>query len=105
MTKDIDWSAPDTFKVERSEKFWLWGRDSINIYQKSGNRYVLVLPDFSPRVLRWCKFPKLLCEAAELTVEDGRVRLIGQNEIIDLGEKVTLVTRKPKPKLIIRRKG
>jgi hypothetical protein len=106
MAALIDWSEPDRFKVERSETFWPWGGNAVNIYRKSEEKWKLILPDFSPSVLRYCKFPRLLCKAAELTAEDGHVRLIGRKEITDIGEKIALVTRKNvvKPKLVLRRK-
>jgi len=109
MTEKIDWSEPDRFKVVRSETFWPWGGGAVNIFRKSeenSNKWELILPDFSPSVLRMCKFPRLLCKAAELTAEDGHVRLVGRKEIVDMGEKIPLVTRKKvvKPKLVIRRK-
>jgi len=107
MTKRIDWNEPNKFKVERSETFWPWGQDTVNVFSRSDkdpNRWELILPDFSPSVLRMCKFPKLLCKAASLTVNDGHVRIIGKNRIKDKGKKITLIKRKPKPKLVLRRK-
>ena len=100
----IDWTEPNRFKVERSETFWPWGQDAINIFRRSEDKWKLILPDFSPSVLRMCKFPKLLCKAASLTAEDGHVRIVGKNRIKDKGKKITLVTRKPKPKLMLRGK-
>ena len=95
----IDWSEPDRFKVERSETFWPWGQDAVNIFRKSGDKWKLVLPDFSPSVLRYCKFPRLLCKAAELTAEDGQARIVGKKS---LKTKPTLIVRKSKPTLVRR---
>ncbi len=106
MIVRIDWNEPNRFKIERSETFWPWGQDTVNVYRRSDkdpDRWELILPDFSASVLRMCKFPRLLCTAAELTASDGHVRLIGQGKLINQGEKLTLVTRKTKPKLVLRR--
>jgi hypothetical protein len=85
----IDWSEY-ILKVERSETFWPWGQNAVNIFRRSGGKWILALPDFSPSILERCKFPKLLCKAAAMTAKDGKARIVGEK----IETKPTLVRRR-----------
>ena len=94
MITRIDWDKPTLLKIERSETFWPWGENAVDIFRKENDGWKKILPDFSPSVLRWCHFPISVCRAAALTAEDGHVRLVDRGKIVDKGEKIALVTRK-----------
>jgi hypothetical protein len=95
VDRQIDWKEKGVFKVERSDTFEEFGQWTVNIYRKDR----LVLPDMSPSILVHCKFPELLCRAASLTAQDGKVRTIETDG--SMTARTPLYIPPPKPKLII----
>lgn len=100
-----DWKDLTGIRIERSNRYanFVW-EYAVTIYRHNK----LVLPDMSVKILEHCHFPKLLCEAARLTSNDGKVRTINADGSITARTplyvpppKPSLVLPKPKPKLTL----
>jgi len=97
MDQIIDWEK-DEYKIVYSDTFEFFRGSVVTIYRKQNNGWSLVLTDMSPSVLRYAKFPKVLCRAASLTADDEQSRMVKNGKIEVVKD---LFVPPPKPKLYV----
>lgn len=92
---EIDWEK-DEIKVVYSSLFEYWGHSAVSLFRKTEGGWQLCLADMSPTIIKRANFPKALCEAAGLTANDEKSRVVKSGSIKVVKD---LFIPPPKPKL------